>query len=324
MSHERGPGGRVLVGDRPHIREGPGEAVELGHHQGVAGSAGGECFAQSGSLAVGAGQAVVDVDPVSLDAKAGQAVTLGGEVLLIGGASGVPDKQRAHGAPPELGSCRRRDVAGSSIGQRPTPPSRPSPPAAARAAPRLQRDPHIVAGFDFDVIRGGADASPIADLSPPGATARSRGAAWSPRGNSLAGQRGWSHVVSGLPRLRCFEREQERRHRVAHRVRQFCVEPGDCPRVAGLVTDQGERDPVGAVFAIAHTITPPGLPVPAWTLRGLLLGRRSAAHVGSTGEACPAAAAAIIARATMTKRVQAGRLFCMCQGRTFSPWVRAW
>jgi hypothetical protein len=28
---------------------------------------------------------------------------LGGQILLIGGASGVPDKQRAHGAPPRLG-----------------------------------------------------------------------------------------------------------------------------------------------------------------------------------------------------------------------------
>jgi hypothetical protein len=51
-------------------------------------------------LSVGAGQAVIDVDPLSLDAQAEQGVALGGEVLLIGGASGVPDKQRAHGAPP--------------------------------------------------------------------------------------------------------------------------------------------------------------------------------------------------------------------------------
>jgi hypothetical protein len=93
-----------------------------------------------GPLAVGAGQAVIDVDPVSLDPQAGQALTLGGEVLLIGGASGVPDKQRAYGAPPELGSFGPQDVAGSSIGQRPTPPSRRSPLAAARAAPQPQRD----------------------------------------------------------------------------------------------------------------------------------------------------------------------------------------
>ena len=38
---------------------------------------------------------MVDVDPIGLDAETGQGVALGSEVLLIGGASGVPDKQRA-------------------------------------------------------------------------------------------------------------------------------------------------------------------------------------------------------------------------------------
>jgi hypothetical protein len=50
---------------------------------------------------------VIDVDPLGLDAQAEQGIALGGEVLLIGGASGVPDKQRAHGAPPEVGLARR-------------------------------------------------------------------------------------------------------------------------------------------------------------------------------------------------------------------------
>jgi hypothetical protein len=35
---------------------------------------------------------VVDVDTVDLDAEGKETVALSGEVLLIGGASGVPDK----------------------------------------------------------------------------------------------------------------------------------------------------------------------------------------------------------------------------------------
>ena len=66
--------------------------VELGHHQGVAGSAGRECLAQTGTFAVGACQAVVDVDPLGLDAETEQGIALRGQVLLVGGASGVPDK----------------------------------------------------------------------------------------------------------------------------------------------------------------------------------------------------------------------------------------
>jgi hypothetical protein len=42
-----------------------GEPVELGDDQGVAGAAGGEGLEQAGALAVGAGDAVVDVVPTS-------------------------------------------------------------------------------------------------------------------------------------------------------------------------------------------------------------------------------------------------------------------
>jgi hypothetical protein len=88
--------GSELIGDRPQIRERAGEAVELGHYQGVASPARGQGFAQSGSFPVGPGQAVVDVDPSRLDAEAEQGVALRGHVLLISGASGVPDKQWAN------------------------------------------------------------------------------------------------------------------------------------------------------------------------------------------------------------------------------------
>ena len=70
---------------------------------------------------------MMDVDPVSLDAQAEQSIALSGQVLLIGRASGIPDKQRAYDAPPQLGPFGPRDAAGSSIGQRPTPTARRPP-----------------------------------------------------------------------------------------------------------------------------------------------------------------------------------------------------
>ena len=76
---------------------------------------------------------MVDIDPLSLDAQTEQSVALGGEVLLIGGASGVPDKQRAHGAPPELGPAVPQNAAASGIGQRPTPPPSASDHHARKA-----------------------------------------------------------------------------------------------------------------------------------------------------------------------------------------------
>jgi hypothetical protein len=78
-----------LVGDRAGIGKGPGEPVRLGHHQRVAFAAGRQRFPEPGPVARGAGQAVVDVDPGSLDTQAEKAVALGGEVLLVGGAACV-------------------------------------------------------------------------------------------------------------------------------------------------------------------------------------------------------------------------------------------
>ena len=42
-----------------------------------------------GAGSVGAPQTVVDVDPAGLDPERGERVTLGGEVLRVGGADGV-------------------------------------------------------------------------------------------------------------------------------------------------------------------------------------------------------------------------------------------
>ena len=73
-----------------------------------------ERFAQAGTLPVGAGEPVVDVDAVDGHAEPGQTLTLSGEILLVGGTSGVPNEQRAHGVPP----CRRPARAGPGYRRR--------------------------------------------------------------------------------------------------------------------------------------------------------------------------------------------------------------
>ena len=79
-----------LVDDVAGVRQRPGEPVELGDHERVASTARGECLAQPGPGAVGAGQAMVDVDPVRLNPECGEGVTLGGEVLAVGGQRAYP------------------------------------------------------------------------------------------------------------------------------------------------------------------------------------------------------------------------------------------
>jgi len=74
------------------VRQRPGKPVELGDDQRVAFAASGQGFTQAGPFPVGAGQPVIDVDPVGCHTECGEAVTLSGQVLLIGGASGVPDE----------------------------------------------------------------------------------------------------------------------------------------------------------------------------------------------------------------------------------------
>jgi antitoxin YefM len=143
-----------LIGDRTGVGQGPGQAVELGHHQGVTIPACGECLAEARSLAVGAGQAVIDVDPVGLDAEAGKGFALSGEVVLISGTTGVPDKQRAHGAPPgdgpgriaergRLGHRAEPDSASrhlQSCDRKARPPQRPWPAGAIQLSDALNYD----------------------------------------------------------------------------------------------------------------------------------------------------------------------------------------
>jgi len=71
-----------LVDDVPGVGHGPGQPVELADHEGVAGATGRQRLAEAGSGAVGAGEAVVDVDPLGLNPEGG-GVALGSEVLSV-------------------------------------------------------------------------------------------------------------------------------------------------------------------------------------------------------------------------------------------------
>ncbi len=88
--------GGELIDDVTGVWQRAGEAIELGDDEGVAVPARRERFAESGALAGGAGEAVVDVDAFGRDAEPGEAVALGGEVLLVGGDSSVADQQAGH------------------------------------------------------------------------------------------------------------------------------------------------------------------------------------------------------------------------------------
>ncbi len=85
-----------LVGDRAGVGQRAREPVELGDDERVARAACGEGLVQAGALAVGAGEAVVDVDALGLHAERLEPVALGGEILLVGGDAGVADVQAGH------------------------------------------------------------------------------------------------------------------------------------------------------------------------------------------------------------------------------------
>jgi len=105
-----------LVDDVAGVGDGASEPVELGDHKGVAGPAGGEGLAQAGALAVGAGDAVVDVDPVGLHAEGGKGLALRGQVLPTGADPGIADLDRGSrfrsmaGCPTLTGHLRGRVV----------------------------------------------------------------------------------------------------------------------------------------------------------------------------------------------------------------------
>jgi len=70
-----------LLGDRARIGDRAGEAVELGDHEREPFVDGRERLLQPGSLAVAAGQALVEVDAVAVDAELEQDLLLGDQVL---------------------------------------------------------------------------------------------------------------------------------------------------------------------------------------------------------------------------------------------------
>jgi hypothetical protein len=81
--------GRIVDGaakaepDVPLCLQPPCQPIQLGHHQRVAGSAGGQRQCQTGPIAVSAGKTVVDVDAIVTDTERMQAVALGREILLL-------------------------------------------------------------------------------------------------------------------------------------------------------------------------------------------------------------------------------------------------
>ena len=92
------------VGDGAGIRDGPGQPVEFGHDQGVALAHGGEGLVEAGAGAGGAGEAVVGVDAILGDAELQEGLSLGGQILLVGGTARVSDEGCRHGGSVRIGS----------------------------------------------------------------------------------------------------------------------------------------------------------------------------------------------------------------------------
>jgi hypothetical protein len=74
---------RELGQDVTGIRQRACEPVQLGDDQGVTGAAGRQCHQQPRTVAVGAAEAVVNVDPVVTNTERGEAVALCCEILLF-------------------------------------------------------------------------------------------------------------------------------------------------------------------------------------------------------------------------------------------------
>ncbi len=72
------------------------QPVELGDHQGVPLPTRGKGLTQTGALAVGSGQPLVDVDPLGGHAERSERIALSSEVLLVGGDPGVADFEFTH------------------------------------------------------------------------------------------------------------------------------------------------------------------------------------------------------------------------------------
>ena len=73
-----------------------GQAIELGHHQHVASATRCECRPESWSVSVLPRESVVHVDPLGVHPHGHQRISLCGEVLLVGAATGVRRENLAH------------------------------------------------------------------------------------------------------------------------------------------------------------------------------------------------------------------------------------
>lgn len=82
---------RQLAEDVQCVGHRPGQPVELGHGQGVAVADGRKGLVQTGPGPAGAGEPLVQVDPVLRDSEGGEGMPLSGEVLGHRRASGVAD-----------------------------------------------------------------------------------------------------------------------------------------------------------------------------------------------------------------------------------------
>jgi len=78
------------------IGQRPRDPVKLGNHQGVAGVARGEGLTQSGPRPDGAGQAVVDVDPVRLHPETGKGIAWGVRSWSSVEQRALPDEHPGH------------------------------------------------------------------------------------------------------------------------------------------------------------------------------------------------------------------------------------
>ena len=85
------------VCDRPGVRDGARQSVELGHDERVARADGGKRLVKARTGPVGAGQTVIGVDAIGGHTQLRQRSLLGGEVLLVGRAAGVADQGHHHG-----------------------------------------------------------------------------------------------------------------------------------------------------------------------------------------------------------------------------------
>jgi len=88
--------GGEFVGNVPGVGQGASEPVEFGNDQTVTGAARGQGLTPAGSGSRGAGESVVDLDPIRVDAEVFHAGALDGEVLLKRRDSGVSDQQFTH------------------------------------------------------------------------------------------------------------------------------------------------------------------------------------------------------------------------------------